>query len=519
MRFDSISSIVEITPYFGKLNVVYGLMQKLWKKTNNMWNNIKRVLHKEISRNKIDWETIDDYIWELLISNPVICSLFEIGFGEVFNDQEYRNIIKLLERIPDPDMHSFEIDFSLYNSKNSELNFKTIDKHIKETKLQHLEQYTEIWKIIDKKENENILVNSFVFITELSQLSEVKCIKSIVFNWNVTSYADQATLAWKNFCQNNKWKYIEVMFIWCFMDKFTFDRLLNSVNWDLKRIIIQKEYMSKLIEFLKDYTVTSSKELWVHIIPKDHGIFGELFIENASNYSINKFYIREKSGKNPSYLKVENFKIQSNYDIYLNIPDIFEFSLAGNFGCEFSVSKTNTFDQKNDLLIDLKIEEDFFKIDRDKFDHFELNIDWDPLNKNKYQDNYDYLEDNKEVNENNFIGYHLKCSKYFKDSKNFQDIEVEENLFDDYGVASLLSELKWINSLRSLNLIASNAKMMIKIINGWKDIDNLHKITCKINDSTLLLNEYLQFKELSREIREWNKDILVYDKHHKKLNI
>ena len=266
MRLEALSSIAEITPFYGTLDEVFILMNTLWKKTRKMWDSCKFQLQKNIQRKMIYWGIDGPTLKEIQIKNHFITMLFNDGRLEVSNEEEYKAFMNFIETVKEPKMISL-IDLYLWSSQDFSMTLSTINICKKKWELNLLDNYNEAIKKMNEIGIDLTNVWSYVFVEELSNLYEWEFINTVLFYWTEFTKSTKLIDIWNRFIETNKWKVNEICLIWKGMSKSEFSKLINSI--DSKSICIFSSYSinNNIISEIIDLNFPLDREFEVHIVP------------------------------------------------------------------------------------------------------------------------------------------------------------------------------------------------------------------------------------------------------------
>ena len=198
MRLESLSSIVEICPYYGTLDAVFRLLNSLWIKTRKIWKDSKAELQKYVNRIKIRWG-VSNYSWyDMLIKNQLILWLFEDQDLHASNEIEYEAMIYLIDNINEPEMVSnFELYFS--ETRDLKLTLETCEDYMKNDDLKFIDYYNRTLKKLKDKRFDFSKIWSYVFAEELHFVREWEFIKMVIFRWTETASSKKLIEVWNEF--------------------------------------------------------------------------------------------------------------------------------------------------------------------------------------------------------------------------------------------------------------------------------------------------------------------------------
>ena len=181
MEFDTLSMIKEILPYYGWLDDSCRLLKMVNKKANEIWSNSYYRMSKRFKRKNvmINAENKNQLV-EYSLSNQMILTLFKSEILEIDMKEKYEWFIELLEGVEDPKMLQLSVGLSISNSRKTDITMFSYQECIKDKDFWYLELYNTVIETIERKSISIGIVNSFVYIDDISQVGGIKYIKSIV---------------------------------------------------------------------------------------------------------------------------------------------------------------------------------------------------------------------------------------------------------------------------------------------------------------------------------------------------
>ena len=231
MKFDSIAAISEIAKFYGKLDDVFRLLNRLNFTTRRIWTETWVKLSENVSRKwvEIDWNNREMFC-DILTKNKFVLILFKPDMIVVSTKECLKMIQELVEKIDNPRMMDMHMDLNISEERDTELRLSNYTKYMEYTSFSYLKQYN---KIIEKAISRQIkldLFHCFVFIQEIPVLNETKFIQSIVFPWNKNLDAESMISIWNEFWETKKFDYKEVVFIWDGMGLDEFMKIFLAVS-------------------------------------------------------------------------------------------------------------------------------------------------------------------------------------------------------------------------------------------------------------------------------------------------
>ena len=129
MKFDSISTIAEILPYYGNLDNAYRLMRKWNITTNRLWDKTWNELSKYIKRKRITFNRRNlRNVVNIFLKYTLTLSLFRLNIIKVKNEDQYELIIKLFSEFNQPKMINTWFAFSRSKKTHIDLRLSNYDK-------------------------------------------------------------------------------------------------------------------------------------------------------------------------------------------------------------------------------------------------------------------------------------------------------------------------------------------------------------------------------------------------------
>ena len=180
MRLDSVSSIAEITPYYGTLDETFRMMNTLWMRTRKMWNNWKLQLQKNIQRKGTEWGLRYTSRLNMLLKNPFLSMLFHDDYLCASSEKEYKSLMIFLNQIKEPQMLTF-MKLYLSSKRDFSITFSTIEDYRIVNELCFSKHYTQTIDKMKEIKADYYKVNSYAFVEDLPMLYDWKFIHKILF--------------------------------------------------------------------------------------------------------------------------------------------------------------------------------------------------------------------------------------------------------------------------------------------------------------------------------------------------
>ena len=231
MKFDKISTISEIAKYYGTLDEVFRLLNRLNTTTREIWNDTSVKLSEDIQRKRIfiDWNDREIFV-DIPIKNKYVFSLFQSNAVNLLTDINLKMLHELFENIENSQMIQTYIGVSLSDKRDTWLTLSNYTEYMKYTNLIFLELYNKIIETAIRKQICLDKLRCFVFVNEIPDLKEIKYIRSILFSWNENSDPESMISIWTEFWESKKFDFFEVVFIWDDMEIDQFLKLIIVVS-------------------------------------------------------------------------------------------------------------------------------------------------------------------------------------------------------------------------------------------------------------------------------------------------
>ena len=488
MRLEALSSIAEITPFYGTLDEVFILMNTLWKKTRKMWDSCKFQLQKNIQRKMIYWGIDGPTLKEIQIKNHFITMLFNDGRLEVSNEEEYKAFMNFIETVKEPKMISL-IDLYLWSSQDFSMTLSTINICKKKWELNLLDNYNEAIKKMNEIGIDLTNVWSYVFVEELSNLYEWEFINTVLFYWTEFTKSTKLIDIWNRFIETNKWKVNEICLIWKGMSKSEFSKLINSI--DSKSICIFSSYSinNNIISEIIDLNFPLDREFEVHIVPINWPFFYKY--DSSRIIALKNRSVKQSNSKTCNYSILNDFKIiirENQKEIY---EEDITFYLDKYFEWTFKLTKTKNVNKiRNYETISFNEEKIIInkKQIKERLHTVLLTTNSEEENKNTKD-----IKDNK----NNWV-IHVKSKLLHQ---NILKIVINIDKIKDTEFNLLLKKLESIDSLVYLSISNIKIEMALNFLEEYAGFSHLKLLVLNLKNK-FTLYDLVSFKEKKKEIEE-----------------
>ena len=264
MRLESLSSIAEITPYYGTLDEVFRLMNTLWMKTRKIWTESKVQLQKDIYRKEINWGIYNDIRSDFLLKNQLTLMLFDDMKLQAQNEAEYKTLINLIDEVKEPEMIS-AFDLYLSPTRDFAITLDTYREYQNDNDLSLIDFYIQTIKKMKEKRMGYSNVWSYVFVEELPLFYEWDFIKIIIFAWSDSSNSKDFIKIWNQFRKSSQWKIEQIYLLWWGMSKFEFCNLANSIDNDYIKIISSYSINNNILNDTINLNLKLNKKFLIEI--------------------------------------------------------------------------------------------------------------------------------------------------------------------------------------------------------------------------------------------------------------
>ena len=265
MKLDSISTIVEIAPYYGVLDDVYRLMRRGNRKMNQMWDSISVKLSERTWRKLIDTNLKNEgEILDVLLKYPLTLTLFTSDSIDILNKDQHGWIIELFEKFKSPEMIDISFGFARNKYIDTWITLSDYRESMKHPEFTYIDLYNKIVDIAIERKIKLEWIVAFALVHEILELKDVKYIKSILFPWNNENEADEMIKIWREFTESKKFEYSNVTLIWDGMDVKSFIKIYNiltSQNVNIR--IISRKSIANLVKFMSEIVCNQKRESYI----------------------------------------------------------------------------------------------------------------------------------------------------------------------------------------------------------------------------------------------------------------
>ena len=279
MRLESLSSMAEITPYYGTLDEVFRLMNTLWMKTRNIWNKSKIQIQRDVERKSISWGISNPIRYDLLIKNQLTLMLFEDVELEAQNEAEYETLINLIDEVKEPEMIC-TLCLYLSPTRDFDITLETYKEYQDNNDLNLIELYNQTIKKMKEKRMNCSKVWSYVFAEELPSIYGWEFIKIVIFVWTDSSQSDNFIQVWNQYRKSSQCEIGRIYLVWIGMSSEEFNKLLSSIDHSVIKIISSYKHRSNLINDIINLDLPLNKSFLVDIWSDDQ----EFMINNSHDY-------------------------------------------------------------------------------------------------------------------------------------------------------------------------------------------------------------------------------------------
>ena len=494
MKLVSISAISEIAKYFGTLDNVFRLLNRLNTRARKIWENNSVKLSEDIQRRSINIDREhQNILFKILQKNLLVLTLFKINWEEVSTEASLQMLVKLFENFDNPQMIKMDLGLSLWEKRDTNLTLLNYSDYIEYNEFSYLELYNKIIEIAIRRQIHLDFILWFLFIQEIPKLKEVKFIHSILFPWNKDYEAESMICLWEEFLDSSQLYYKEVILIWDDME---------------------------LTEFIKIYTALSDTKINLIIhTSKENFEFNKFFDQISLNqrnlvtfkiWKKNKFILWESTSDN-NEINLRDWYYQTPLHS-MNTFRITNWCIYYQHSIEYSwVTK---------LLIKSK------RIKSIRFSYYPVVLEvlkWIDLNA-KIHFNEDFILFDMKLlekacfrmisnNEINFINQKVKMSKeYLVEVKYFQwenltNLEITNIPLSIEDTENLIKSIIAFGNIKVLSLYIEDPSWIIIILDWWNLICRIISISLNVARSINLSQKYeieLEIDKLKRQ------DVRVY---------
>ena len=497
MKFDTIAAISEIAKYYGKLDDVFRLLNKLSTTTRKLWTESRIKLSEDINRKwvEIDWDDREEFCG-IPTENKYVYTLFQPTSIDLYSKKCLKMLQELVEKIDNPQMMKIFMGLNISEERDTYLKLSNYAKYIEYTSFSYLEQYN---KIIETAISRQINLDwfiCFVFIQEIPALNEIKFIKSILFPWNKNFDAESMIRIWNDFWEKKMFDFKVVVLIW------------DDMGLD---------------EFMKVFLAVSETKTKLRIhTSKNNGEFNKLFdklwLNQLSLIEIilwdNYEFVLWKSNRKYNKIKLRTCYYQSSWSPHkifeisnwcLKYQDGIQKSGTNKLSIEFDKVQRLNFDCLPVALTNHELKK---SSDRIYFDNNSLQIDMSTIKNACYK----MINDNDEIHildqcitVNNNLNTKVK---YFKNN-NLIDLEITNMSLEEDEVTNLINKIPCIGNIKTLSLRIDEPFSAIDILSWCKKASSITSISLEVRKS-FNLSQSNKLRKIVKELKCQGISVYIY---------
>ena len=359
MKLDSISTIAEVIPYYGKLDSVYKFMQRLNRKTNEMWKNTWVKISKNVKRRKIEIKCKNRREFVVIpLKYPLILTLFYSNNIEIDTEEKLIWLIELFQKFENPKMIDIYFEINLWKGRDANMLLSNYKNYMKMTEFDYKDQYNKLVEVAISREIELPRFITYIFINEIPFMTDITYINAIIFPWDTETTVAEMIKIWDEFSELKPFSFSYVKLIW---DGMSFEDFLSIylmlVNQGVKTEVIAENKWLNLGLFLNQCyknQIYSSSFKWIN---KNEYI---LFEVSNEKYKIDlaKSYLHNYLN-NLYTIAISKWTIILNENWSKGIPDKHKFTFEAINYLKFELSpitpKKKLNQNENSIYIDDKI--------------------------------------------------------------------------------------------------------------------------------------------------------------------
>ena len=467
MKLDSISCISEIAKYYGTLDDVFRLLNRLNTRTRKIWENNSVKIFKDIQRRSINiCSEAKNILFTILQKYLYVPTLFQINRLDISTEASLEMLVELFENLDNPQMIKMNFALSLWENRDTNLTLLNYTKYIEYTDFSYLELYNKIIETAIRRQIHLDFIRWFLFIQEISKLKEIKFIHSILFPWNKDYEAESMISLWEEFLDSSQLYYREVILIWDDMKLSEFIKIytvLSETKTNLKIHVSKKN--PELYQFFDQ--ISLNQQIFVSFKIWEMNI--SILWDTSSN--VNEINLRNWYYQTLSH-SVKTFRI-TNWCIYYK--DSIEYNWAPK------------------LLIYSK------RVKSIRFNYYPIvyeNLKWTDLNSKIHFNKYIVLFDVKllkdacfrklEFNQMHFINKKIVMNKkYLAEVKYFQwenltNLKITNIPLNIEDIKNLIKSIIVFGNIKILSLYIEDPSWIIIILDWWNLINPIISISLKV---------------------------------------
>ena len=510
MKLDKISSISEIAKYYGTLDQVFRLLNKLNTTTRKIWNNMSVKLSEDIQRRviKIDWNSRELFV-DIPIEEKFMLSLFQSSTINVKTEASLEMLLELFENVNNPQMIKMYIGVSLSDKRDTWLTLSNYTEYMKYTNLIFLELYNKIIETAIRKQICLDMLRCFVFVHEIPDLKEVKYIRSILFPWNKSSYPESMISIWTEFWESKKFKFFEVFLIWDDMEIDQFLKIFSAVSDTVCKLKIHANKNNP--EFFKLFC-----RIWnykfslvsIKIWDKEEHILWNT-VRNNNEIYLRKWYY-QTSFDSRKAVELSNLFIKYQNNLIENRTTTKSFSLEKIEWIQFYCSSSSVlpnhelkklsnwihFDQKeiqfekeaiisSNLKVEISAKKSFFEASAKPIGSYQASVKQ--------------------------IGSHQARIKYFQ-KEHLISLEIQNKALEKVDFENLILEIPELGNVKILSLLISDPSCIIDILNWCNKIRWITSVTIKLATNINFILKH-NIRKIANELKRQKIRVTIYEKN------
>ena len=254
MRFDAISAVSEILPFYGKLDEAYRLLRRLNRRTNGIWKSTHHELSKHLKRKSVAIGADNEkQLLEYPLKNQMMLILFSAGNLKINTEEKYKWLIKLLEGVEDPKMLRVTFALNLSLKRDAHMIYSNYYQYRDFSDFAYLKLYTEVIKIALAKEIPLSSFYAFLFIHEVLDIKDIAYIKNVVVPCRSDSNSEDLIKIWSEFIENKPFNFDSVKLVWNDMKLENFCDVFKVIsNSKVSIEIISAKTNLQFVDFLQE---------------------------------------------------------------------------------------------------------------------------------------------------------------------------------------------------------------------------------------------------------------------------
>ena len=467
MKLDSISAISEIAKYYGTLDDVFRLLNRLNTRSKKILENNSVKIFKDIQRRSINISCeAQKILFKILQKYLYVPTLFQINWLDISTKVSLEMIVELFENFDNPQVIKIRMGLSLWEKRDTNLTLLNYTNYIEYTDFSYLELYNKIIETAIRRQIHLDFILWFLFIQEISKLKEVKFIHSILFPWNKDYEAESMISLWEELLDSSQLYYKEVILIWDDMELSEFIKIYTALSET--KINLKIHVNKKNLEFYRFFDqISLNQQIFVSfkIWEMDRSILWD------TSSDVNEVNLRDWYYQTLSY-SVKTFRI-TNWCIYYE--GYIEYNWIPRLLIKPRRIKSIRFSYYPVALEDLK---------------------WIDLNSKFHFNKKDILFDVKllkdacfrmiEFNKMHFINQNVVMSKkylaevkYFR-WENLTNLKITNIPLNIKDIKNLIESIIAFGNIKILSLYIEDPSWIIVILDWWNLINPIISISLKV---------------------------------------